>query len=208
MTDERDLYGPWKSTVRRVAGAIARDYPDSSFDDIAQDLWVEIYKEGWESPNPGLAAILKKVATRKAMEYRAQALVLSAQYSYQVRDVRKILDRVFEYRLWAPDSGSPSSDPDKPLRRGGGEPSYSMDDQMTTYSDVKRAWERLPVEYRRIIFEKHVLGEEFERGSGRERTYYRAVARLTDVLNSYQPRRTAAGAVSNSKARYILEQQG
>lgn len=85
------------------------------------------------------------------------------------------------------------ADGDMMLIGGVSAPDMDYDDRLSVLIDVKRVWERLPKNARRIIFEKYALGYEFEKSSAKERQLIRAVDRLTGLLNSYsgtaRPRR-------------------
>ncbi len=63
-------------------------------------------------------------------------------------------------------------------------PSIDWDDRITGFVDIKAAWERLPNQYQRAIFQKFALGWEPENENERRRLN-RAVIRLTDTLNWY-----------------------
>lgn len=181
------IYDEWESTVRRTAARTVRENPDVEYDDLSQDLWVVIYEQQWDRPTASTVEVLGKVAARKAAEYRQQALILSPQHSYRSGDVRKTLDKIFSYTDWV--SVDATYNPTANIRGKGGEPAYEMDDVLAEHSDIRWAWSYLPHDYKRVVFQKHALLEEFERGSAEERRYYRALERLADLLNSYRPPR-------------------
>jgi hypothetical protein len=190
-----NFYDIWSPVVERVARWVVADFPDVEPDDLTQDLYVEIMERHWTDPqDKRVNTVLVKVAKDKALKYRAEHLILSPQYNYRTSDVRRILKRVFEHQDWIKGSQWPDCDPEGAVAppRSNSEPSYSLDETLVEFSDVKYAWERLPLGTRKTLFSRYCLGEEATSKS-EERKIQRAVVKLTDYLNTYQSRRGHEG---------------
>jgi hypothetical protein len=210
-----DVYEVWNPLISRIARYVSSDFPDIETEDLSQDLFCFVLERGWERPeNQPSEYILRRVARMKAAGYRAEHLTLSAQYAYRTSEVRQILEHLFDREDWprrsvaaAPIDGRevaqwglleadregfaepqgaygrrPRVDGDD-LIEARTSPDVDWDDLLVAFVDVQRAWQHLPVEYKKVLFERYGLGESFD-ASG-ERRVRRAVARLTDILNSY-----------------------
>lgn len=209
-----NFYETWSGLVERIARFTSYDFPDIEPQDLEQDLYEEVLKRKWENADEfGAVAILRKVAKDKAMQYRSQHLILSPQYNYRTSDVKKILEKVFAYEDWKPKRSFTEVEEDGvtvPVEQVM-EPHYDLDEILISHSDVKRAWESLPYNYRKIIFLRFALGDHPETDAG-QRQLHRAVERLTDILNRYRGTTSHNGigsrrAISNARARYILDTQ-
>lgn len=205
---KRTFYDTWSPVTSRIARYVAYDFPDVESEDLAQDLLVEVLNRGWENESPDnqrITLILKKVAKSRAAQYRAEHYILSPQFNYRISDVRRILETVFEANDWLKAALSARAEVGS---RSSGEPSYNMDEVLVSHSDVHRAWKRLPHQYKVAIFLRYGLKEDPEtENAGRQ--LRRAVARLTETLNSYQPRSVHEGPgsrsiASNARAEYLI----
>lgn len=200
------FYEKWEKLVTRVARAISYDYPDVEAEDLAQGLYLRILELGWTNPDDeSVVPMLRKFAKNQAAKDRAEHLILSPQYSYQTSDVRRILRNVFGD--WIKSPSFTHSDDDGQALPTRDAHSADYDSILVEYSDVKRAWELTPKHYRKIIFEKYALGYEFDDAG--ERRLRRAVARLCDYLNTYQPRSSHVGpgsqrVIRNAQAQYLI----
>lgn len=206
----KDIYTTWKDIVERIARFVSYDFPDVEAEDLEQDLWVEILERGINNPDDHINVMfLKKFAKSTAMRYRAEHLILSPQYNYRVSDVRRILETVFEYNSWIQLAEREESNVGS-SNRTNRELSYSLDDIIVSHSDVKRAWERMPHQYKTAIFERYALGDVPPNGTAKRRQLNRAEVRLTETLNTYTPRSNHQGPGSrkianNALARYIID---
>lgn len=201
-----NFYETWSPIAKRIAKSVAYDYPDVEAEDLEQDLYVKILSLGWQNPDDqSVVPILRKTAKDQAAKERAEHLIQSPQYSYRTSDVRRILKRVFDD--WVSSSSFTNTD-DEGAALPNHDHTVDYDDLLVEYSDVKRAWEMTPLHYRKVIFERYALNWEFD--SAGERKVQRAVARLTDCLNTYQPRSRHDGPgsrreISNARARFLID---
>lgn len=216
----QNIYDAWSSTINRITRSVARDFPDVSPEDLAQDLWVVVLENQWDNPDiTGAVYVLRRVARATAMKYRTQQLSVSVQYAYRPSEVRKILAKVFDHQDWPtrsvpgfthngehlPQWGLAEDDregvefvgqynrlprvevkaEDAILVGAVSGPAADWDERMAGFSDVKRAWQLLPKQYKIAILKKYGLDQEPE-GEAAERQLRRAVERLTAILNSYR----------------------
>jgi hypothetical protein len=76
-------------------------------------------------------------------------------------------------------------DNDIQLVGGVSRPVLDFDDRLAAFADVKQAWQRMPLEYKKTIFKRYALGWEPESEAEKKRVW-RAVERLTDILNFFR----------------------
>ena len=195
-------YALFQDIVRKTAKFVARDFPEVDWEDLFQDVMLEVLSnDKIVSPEDDhISTGLYRIATEHAWEYRKQALYISPQYSYRTSDIRKILETAFNPSAW--DS---SFLPDDAR-------SMSQDDRLVINSDIKRGMNYLPPDYVEALFKRYALKESTTKGSAAEKVLQRATERLTDVLNFYVFDNHHEGpgsrrAITNANARYIISNQ-
>lgn len=192
----------WDDLIARVAKFVAWDFPNITYEDLYQSLWVFVLETpSLDANRQGVYTLLTKKAKTIAWDTRKEDLRLTSQYSYRTSDVREILEGIFEYESWA--KGYCPADAVGDDRMG------SVD----VRADVTWALEKLPPQYQDIIYSRFRNNVQFEPHSAERRRLNRAVKRLTDVLNSYYRSSATSGhpgrrkTMTNAQARYLLEEQ-
>lgn len=200
-----DLYSLWKDTVDKVASFVVKDFPNTSVEDLTQDLWVFILENrSLKHPDDvGSSYVLTQVAKTAAFKLRTQHLQVSVQYAYRPSDVKKILESVYHPEMWFSGISYVPADAK----------SINQDDQLVVNGDVASAVERLPEQYKKAILERYRFSIIPESQSAEYRKLNRAITKLTELLNSYKPKKDHEGpgarkAISNATARHILGTQG
>lgn len=147
-------------------------------------------KRGQLSPTDQyIAKALYRKAVAKSWEYRKVALHLSAQYSYRVSDVRKIMETGFQWEEW--EAGHLPEDCK----------SEDFDERLVVHSDLSRAYDFLTDHYQSVLYRRYYLNYDQPAASLRK-----ALERLTDILNHYQLKTGHVGTgtrrvVSNARAQ-------
>jgi DNA-directed RNA polymerase specialized sigma24 family protein len=194
-------YDEWRKKIRKMAFQIIRDYPDLELEDVMQEMWIGILmaqaKGKLLTPSERhVESTLRYIGTEYAQEQRNQHLTLSVQYAYRTRDIRKLFENFFEKQTWldaeVPDDAKSELGPV----------------QLELLGDLGRAYARLPLQYKQIIFRVFFLQETPENSTERVRLSH-ALGRCAEILNSYQPRRRHEGpgarkAISNATARRFI----
>lgn len=193
----------WIELARRVARFTASDFPDIDADDIEGQLLVFLAERKLFDTDPetdGYAYALNRKAHYFAWEERKEHLILSPQYAYRTRDVSMLLENLFDYSRWAE-----ASVPDDAKSF---ENSHATDGIEMT-SDLSRAYDLLPENYKRAVYARYALGEIPPRGTSEAKLLNRAKARMAEVLNTYhRPEKVGPGSrrvVSNARSRYELD---
>lgn len=192
MTD--DFHSRWKDSVTRISSSVARDFPDSTAEDISQHLWVFLLENQDKFKDPdgsGVTAALFRMAKQYATRLRSEALHLSPQYAYRTSDIKKILETVFERSKWM--TGWVPED---------AESIKNSADALDLQSDISWGIEQLSEPERQVLGKRFVARDELD-DKDRKRLQ-RAIEKLTDVVNTYprpgHPRR----AMTNARAGYII----
>jgi len=188
----------WDLIIHKVARGVCSAAPGAEFEDVKAQLWVDLL----EAQSRGeLLSLEDSRAAEKALSFRGktmahnerrQHLTISVQYGYRTRDVTALFKTFFDREDWY-DAIVP-------------EDAYSElgSVALEMSSDLSRAWDRIPLHYRQVIFRKFALNHELDRKDAK--TLENAKRRITDILNEYQPpndkRRTS---ISNARAQYILD---
>lgn len=194
--DEQEAVA-WNRLIDRVAHGICRDFPDSNVEDIQQTLWVEVLKaqaaHKWLSPDTQhVASGLWFAGKKAALLERKEHLTISPQYGYRTRDIRTLLENHFNREEWV-DCWTPE-DAESELGDVG----------LEMQSDLARAWRRLSRPHKVLLFVKFALKESVD-----SRKLSKALERMADILNSYQPQRRPNGpgrrtVISNAHAAYLI----
>lgn len=195
----------WTRLIKKAASAVARDFfAHHIIEDIEMAAWEALMlaqsKGKLMTPHDDHASsVLYYAAKSAAWDERKERLMLSPNYAYRTKDVRKIL-RTFFYKTTWPDAFVP--DDARSLRAG--------NDGLELSSDVACAWDRLDVDYRRLIFRAFACGEDMDLPTQKKLSH--AVTRMADILNSYVPNASthAVGSrrvVTNAHARHLVESE-
>lgn len=189
----------WDRIISRASRFVSSDFPDVTFEDLHQEVWLWLLEQGNHHLNPyrgGISKVITRKAKFLAWELRKAHLYQTCQYSYRTSDVREILETVFDYSDW--DGGFVPKD------------AQSVDpmDAVEVRADVKWAMSGLPDNYLSVIIARYQLGIEPPSASAQRRTLNRAIQRLTDLMNTYYRQRPRRRAISNAHAAYIIEEQG
>jgi hypothetical protein len=95
-------YDEWAKEIERVATFVSYDFPDVDKDDVVQELGVFVLATP-RLKNPseeGVTVVLQKAAKDICWKYRKEALNVTSQYTYRPSDVKRILDKQFDYEDW------------------------------------------------------------------------------------------------------------
>lgn len=189
-----NVYDLWEETVSKVANFVAKDFPNVYKEDITQELWVFILATpSLKHPDEvGSTRVLTLVAKQAAFKMRTADLQISVQYAYRPSDVRAILRTAFR-----PESIQNCYLPDDAR-------SIDEDDRIVISADVAAAIDKLPDSDRKLLLLQYKFGVEPESEKDR-RALQRAVVKVADILNSYQPKKEHDGpgsrrVISNREA--------
>jgi hypothetical protein len=190
----------WDLIIHKVARGVCSAAPGASFEDVKAQLWVDLL----EAQSRGeLLSLEDGRAAQKALSFRGrtmahnerrQHLTISVQYGYRTKDVTALFKTFFDREDWY-DAIVP-------------EDAYSElgSVALEMSSDLSRAWDRIPLHYRQVIFRKYALNHELN--AKEEALLKNAKRRITEILNEYQPAvNKRRKAISNATARYILDSQ-
>lgn len=192
MTD--DFHSRWNDVVTRVSVSVARDFPDSDSEDIAQHLWVVLLEKQEKFKDPdgaGVVGALFQIAKAHGMKLRSQALHISPQYAYRTTDIKRILETVFDRTKWmggwVPEDAESIKD---------------SADALDLQSDISWGVTQLPEADRQVLGKRFVARDELEEAE--RKRLQRAIEKLTDIVNTYprpgHPRRS----MTNARAGYII----
>lgn len=194
--NEEEVLG-WHRLIDKVAHGTARIFPDSTIEDLTQSLWVALLeaheKNRWLTPDEKYAESgLWYAAKTAAWRERKQHLTISSQYGYRTEDIRTLLENFFDREEWA---GTWTPD-DAESELG--------DVGLEMQADLSRAWDRLKTPQKVIIYYHFGLKESVD-----SKKLSRAIARMADILNSYQPQRRPNGpgrrtVIGNAHANYLI----
>ena len=171
----------WEPLIWRVAQSTVRDFPDSTPDDIAQEIWVglleaqqrgEMLSIDEKHAESGLYYLAKTAGSKE----RKQHLTMSPQYSYRTKDVRELLHTFFDRRDW--ESAQVPEDAESELNDVGLEMS----------SDLSRAWDKLSRPHKVLIYCHFVKNEKQD-----SKKLSKAISRMADIINTYQPKSQREG---------------
>lgn len=194
--DEQEALA-WSRLIDKVAHGAARDFPDSSIEDITQALWITLLESQsrgklLDTEEEYAESALWFAAKSAAWKERKEHLTISPQYGYRTSDIRGLLENFFNREEWM-NSYTPE-DAESELGDVG----------LEMQSDLSRAWDRLKPQYKVLIFTRFGLKENVD-----SKKLSRAISRMADILNTYQPPRRHNGpgrrkVISNARAQYEL----
>lgn len=187
----------WGKLIDKVAHGTARDFPDSNIEDLQQALWVALL----EAQQKGHLITIDEQYAESALWYaaktsawseRKQHLTITPQYGYRTSDVRQLLENFFDREEWV-GTWSPE-DAESELGDVG----------LEMQTDLSRAWDRLKTPQKVTIYYHFGLKETVD-----SKKLSRAIARMADILNTYQPQRRPNGpgrrtVISNAHANYLI----
>lgn len=165
----------WSASVRRIATAVARDYPDTETEDLEQSLWegILLAQQSGEMTDPTDVKAdqnLYYIARLAAWNERKQHLTISSQYGYRTSDVRALLKTFFDRENWY-DATTP-------------EDAYSElgSVALEMSADLSRAYDKLETNQKVLIFQSFALNEKVD-----SKKLSRVISRMADIINTYQP---------------------
>lgn len=193
-------YEEWKPLVQRAARNVSRDFPDSETADLEQTIWEGLLlhqaKGKLMDPEAEYAeTALIFLAKSQASVERKNHLTVSSQYAYRTADVRKLLETYFDRRDWYH-----AEIPEDAYSELG-----SVALEMST--DLSRAWDVLTRPHKTLIFLRFGLRHDVD-----SKKLSRAISRMADILNTYQPPKRAGGpgarkVLSNAHSNFIIANQ-
>lgn len=195
MNDE--VYNEWADMVYMVARATVRDFPDCEVDDLTQDIWegllVAQSKGAMSDPNGEHARSgLFYLAKTAAWKVRKEHLTLSVQYGYRTANVRDLLETFFDREEWVYANFPP--DADSELNNVG----------MEMSADLSRAWDKLIMPHKVLIFQRFGLKEKVD-----SKKLSKAIARMAEILNTYQVKPDVytgkRRVITNSASQYRIK---
>lgn len=178
---DKDELLQWDALIHRVARRVCRSYPDVEFEDTKAEMWLKFLEADARREGGFLIAEDSKLVESRlffkaktyAIYQRKLALTISPQYGYRTVDVHALFATFFDYICW-----EAAELPEDAYSEEGS-------DALAMSSDLSRAWDKLPANYRNIIFREHALHDELTKS---ERVLLaRAVDRVTEILNTYEP---------------------
>lgn len=195
---ERDEVLQWAPKVAQAARSVARDSPDSDYEDLQQAIWVALLTQQQKGKLLDIDAkhatsALYYAARQQAFSDRRVALARSCQYAYRTSDVRKLLKTFFEKDEW--ENAETPEDAVSELGNAGVEMS----------SDLSRAWDLMTYPHKVLIFCSFGLNEKVD-----SKKLSLAISRMCDIINTYKPgRREGLGSrtvMSNVQAGSTIEE--
>lgn len=194
----------FKPTVEKVSRFAAKRYTDVDWEDVAQELYIELLKnmkiQSPEEEDSNAFMALSNLAKRVVQQIRGDNLHVSVQYSYSPDDVARLLDTALFYEDWA--GGWVPGDAKE-------DDSYS--DDLALRADVIWAFDLLIPSYQFALVSRYKEGDLPPHGSPEKQTLDRAHEKLVEILNSYtRGRKGGPGdrkVVNNATAQYILDNQ-
>lgn len=182
MTDREDMYALWSPLVRKVATYVSRDFPEVDMEDLAQDLYVFLLAHPEKHPDDVYAE----------KELRAEAKKIAWSYKKEKTYVN-------------PEFAFKTNDVMKALEL------HFSHGRDGLPPGLQYAYDRVGGTFQRHIHDRFAKGIFPESDAERQRLY-RAIVRLTDLLNMYRPREDHQGpggrrVINNATARARLELQ-
>lgn len=200
-TDEQEEL--WEAMLTRIAKATCRDFPDSDWEDIYQALWVRlctIWKAGvlLDPESQFAESEMWYAAKSAAHKERTEHLVISPQYGYRTKDVRALLETLFDHESWMD-----AQVPEDAVSELG-----CVALEMS--ADLSRAYDKLNEDYKQLVFRFFALREEFDAPT--KKRLSKAIARMAEILNTYDGVTFVGGpgarrTLSNSFAEHIIRGQ-
>lgn len=198
--EEEDL---WNEMTTRISKAVCRDFPDSDWEDIYQSMWIRLVKY-WNagkltSPEDKYSESEMWFAAKAAAhKERTEHLVISPQYGYRTKDVRALLDTLFDHESWMD-----AQVPEDAVSELG-----CVALEMS--ADLSRAYDKLNEDYKQLVFRFFALREEFDAPT--KKRLSKAIARMAEILNTYDGVTFVGGpgarrTLSNSFAEHIIREQ-
>lgn len=198
----------WGKLIRKVAYQTSHDFPYVEVSELIQEMWLGLLKlqehgKLLTTSEANAESSLRYVAQRKAWKERREHLTISDQYGYRTSDVRNLFDYYYDRESWldapVPDDAQnvaqsvlvrPYLDEDGELQPATNvvtDDDLHLSDpvQLEMMSDISRAYDRLDISYKRLLFRHHVLHEDL--ALSEKKKLSRAYARMADILN--YPRR-------------------
>lgn len=172
--DEKEVL-EWAPLVDKVARTTCRDFPDSDLEDIQQAIWEALLTAQEKGKlmtrdEQYAESALFYAAKTAAWRERKEHLTISPQYGYRTEDVRGLLQTYFSKEDWV--NARVPEDAVSELGNVGLEMS----------TDLSRAWKRLTNPHKVLIFAHFGLRESVD-----SKKLSRAISRMADILNTYQP---------------------
>lgn len=175
------IHPRWADLCGQVAAWVASDFPDVYKTDIEDDL-VRVISENPrlredppEDENYNYISELRRIGTEYALGQRADDLFRTSQYTYRRTDLVRLLRALFSYEHW--DDVQLPVDSRSFENRGV--------DRVEVMSDISRAYSRLDIIDRRILFRCYGLLEEYAGGSTERKAVDRATRHLAEELNGF-----------------------
>lgn len=191
----------WHTLILKATWDAARNFPDIDKEDLIQDLYEFVLSTPTivDPRRTGLLGLLKKQAKKMAWLQRKEHLQGTSQYNYCTDDVKKLLETVFDQEdwdgAWVPKDAQ-SEDATAPIE---------------VRVDVLTRFAELPTQYRGCILRRYRDKVIDPPDSAGRKQLNRAVTRLTDMMNMYQPiRRDGPGTrkvMSNASAAFETQEK-
>ncbi len=183
--------------IRRVAKRVSGEYHMVEEQDLRQELVCIILQRGESIPIPSevewsMQSFLTRVARVWAFEQKQQHYLIDPQLSYEVKDIREILQTHFYPELWdcVADNGS-------------------VEDQVAAHSDVAWALDRLSPADKQFVAACYTSERLPISGSKEYRKLRDLIIKIANMVNHYTRTDEGEGpgrrkVMSNSQSRNAI----
>lgn len=203
MTNEEKLK-EFLPIITRVARRIARDYHMIDAEDIEQELICFVLKR-MQSDTPlaqpsevkwSMQSFLNRVGRTYAFQQKQQHYLIDSQISYEVKDIRDILETQFDPTMW--DYVSDDS---------------SVEDMVAAHSDVAWALDRLALKDKQFVADCYKAARLPMSGTKEYRKLRDLIIKIANMCNHYTRADEGEGpgrrkAMTNSSARAAIDSEG
>ncbi len=200
MTNEERLE-EFLPIVKRVARRIASEYHMVEAEDLEQELMMFIIQRGESIPLPSeasfsMSSFLTRVARMWAFEQKRAHYIIDPTISYEVKDIREILQTHFSHDMW------------DYVTEGA-----SVEDMVAAHSDVAWALDRLSPGEKEFVAGCYTAERLPLSGTKEYRKLRDLIIKIANMCNHYTRADEGEGpgrrvVVSNSQAKALLDQDG
>ena len=196
----------WAAIIHPIVKGVCQQFPDTEYQDLAQELWLTLFELQAKGKlltvnDPHSKSALLYAAKKISAKNRRDALVVSPQYAYRTKDIRYLFEHYYCPEDWM--------GVQVPKDAKGVEPVDVNPVQLEVMGDISRAYDKLPTNYKALLYRKYVLREELN--NSERYTLSVIFGRMAEILNTYPGITSGNGrrkAITNEQARMLISMSG